>query len=100
LLLIKAGELVEAFCATESVLCKWLNTAVESIASNDRLAKRKGVAVPIAQVYDRSPLVVNPEGDLVQTVRALDIYTNKSAEMAIAKQHIQLSVSPRLILAS
>ena len=35
------------------------------------------VAVPIEQVCDRSPLEVSPDGDLVQTARALGIYVGE-----------------------
>lgn len=54
-------------------------TAVDLIAedqSNQMVAWQNGrvVAVPIAQVCDRSPLAVDPDGDLVQTARALGIY--------------------------
>ncbi len=56
--------------------------AVDLIAngkSNQMVAWQNGhaVAVPIEQVCDRSPLAVDPGGDLVQTARALGIYVGE-----------------------
>jgi ATP-dependent phosphofructokinase / diphosphate-dependent phosphofructokinase len=58
-------------------------TAVNLIAtdrSNQMVAWQNGqvVGVPIAEVCERSPLGVDPEGDLVQTARALGIYVGES----------------------
>jgi ATP-dependent phosphofructokinase / diphosphate-dependent phosphofructokinase len=58
-------------------------TAVDLIAkgeSNQMVAWQNGqvVAVPVEQVCDRSPLGVDPEGNLVETAHALGIYVGES----------------------